>query len=87
MQQGGFQMLAVEPDSFAFQRATAAERVLVVAHRGQQPRPAGPLPVAHGGIPDGVRFTELWSGTEAVTADGKLLLPEQSSGRDGVGRT
>ena len=37
LQQGGFQMLAVEPDSFAFQRATASERVLVVAHRGQQP--------------------------------------------------
>jgi alpha-glucosidase len=80
LQQGSFQILAVEPDSFAFQRTATTERVLVVAHRGQQPRPAGPLPVAHGGIPDGVCFTELWSGTEAVTADGALPLPEQPQG-------
>ncbi len=73
-------MLAVEPDSFAFQRATAAERVLVVAHRGQQPRPAGPLPVAHGGIADGMRFVELWSGQEATVIDGALPLAEHPQG-------
>jgi alpha-glucosidase len=80
LQSGGFQMLAVEPDSFAFQRATASERVLVVAHRGQQPRPAGPLPVAHGGIVDGARFTEVSSGQEASVAGGALPLPEQPQG-------
>ena len=80
LQHGGFQMLAVEPDSFAFQRATAGERVLVVAHRGQQPRPAGPLPVAQGGIADGTHFTELWSRQEAVVVDGALALPEQPQG-------
>ncbi len=80
LQRGGFQMLAVEPDTFAFQRATAVQRVLVVAHRGQQPRPAGPLAVAHGGIPDGARFTELWSGSEAVVAGDALELPEQPQG-------
>ncbi|HSN75165.1 MAG TPA: alpha-amylase family glycosyl hydrolase, partial [Anaerolineae bacterium] len=80
LQRGGFQMLAVEPDSFAFQRATADERVLVIAHRGQEARPAGLLPVAHGGITDGARFVELWSGEEAQVIDGALSLPEQAQG-------
>jgi alpha-glucosidase len=80
LQRGGFQVLAVEPETFAFQRATAAESVLVIAHRGQQPRPAGPLAVAHGGIPDGARFVEPWSGTEAAVTGGALELPEQPQG-------
>jgi alpha-glucosidase len=80
LQRGGFQMLAVEPDSFAYQRTTASERVVVLAHRGQQPRPAGPLPVAHGGIPDGARFVELWSKTGAVVAGGTLPLAEHPQG-------
>jgi len=80
LQRGGFQLLAVERDSIAYQRATASQRVLVIAHRGQQPRPASPLPVAHGGIPDGARFTELWSGAEAAVVGGALPLAEHPQG-------
>ena len=80
LQQGGFQMLVVESDSFAFQRATASERVLVIAHRGQVARPAGPLPVGHGGIPNGARFVELLSGQRAVVSYGALLLAEHPQG-------
>jgi hypothetical protein len=54
--------------------------VLVFAHRGQQPRPAGPLLVVHGGIPDGARFVELFSDAEAQVTGGALALPEQAQG-------
>jgi alpha-glucosidase len=80
LQEGGFQMLAAEPDTFAFQREATGGRVLVVAHRGAQPRPAGPLPVAHGGVPDGTSFTERFSGATAVVRGGSLPLPAQPQG-------
>ncbi len=84
LQRGGFQMLAVEPDAFAFlresARASVSERVLVVAQRSAQPRPAGPLPVAHGGVPDGARFVEYFTGQAAVVENGMLPLPELPQG-------
>ena len=80
LQRGGFQMLAVEPDAFAYQRASRQGRILVLAQRSEQPRPARPLPVAHGGIADGMRFVEYFTGQEAVVQDGSLLLPELPQG-------
>jgi alpha-glucosidase len=80
MQEGGFQMLAVEPDTFAYQREGTEGRLLVVAHRAERPRPAGPIEVAHGGFPDGLELVERFSGKAAVTKDGKLALPELPQG-------
>jgi alpha-glucosidase len=80
IQEGGFQMLAVEPDTFAYQREGTEGRLLVVAHRGERPRPAGPIEAAHGGIPDGLQFVERFSGKVAVTRDGSLALPELPQG-------
>lgn len=80
LQRGGFQMLAVEQDMFAFQREHPSGRVLVVAQRSASLRPAGPLPAAHGGIPDGTRFAEFLSGQEATVTDGALPLPELPQG-------
>jgi alpha-glucosidase len=80
MQEGGFQMLAVEPDTFAYQREGTEGRLLVVAHRAERPRPAGPIEVAQGGIPDGLELVERFSGKTAVTKDGKLALPELPQG-------
>ncbi|HEU4382814.1 MAG TPA: alpha-amylase family glycosyl hydrolase [Anaeromyxobacteraceae bacterium] len=80
LREGGFQVLVVEPDTLAYQREGAEGWVLTVAHRGERPRPAGPLPVADGGIPDGVEFAELLGGSTAVTRDGALPLPELSQG-------
>src|SRR6266850_2426618 len=80
IQEGGFQMLAVEPDTFAYQREGTEGRLLVVAHRGERPRPAGPIEAAHGGIPDGLQFVERFSGKVAVTKDGSLALPELPQG-------
>ncbi len=80
LQSGGFQVLAVEPDTLAYQREGRQGRILVVAHRGVQPRPAGPLPVAAGGIPDGARFVEHFSGAQAAVRSGALPLPELPQG-------
>src|SRR6267378_2520995 len=80
LQEGGFQMLAVEPDTFAYQREGTEGRLLVVAHRAERPRPAGPIDVAQGCIPDGLELVERFSGKTAVTRDGKLALPELPQG-------
>lgn len=80
LQEGGFQMLSVEPDGFAFLREAPSQRVLAVAHRGERPRPAGPLEVAHGGVPDGTAFVEVPGGREAVVRGGALPLPEHPQG-------
>jgi hypothetical protein len=80
LRRGGFQILAVEDDTLAYQREGRPERILVVAHRNETPRPAGPLPVAHGGIPDGACFVEHFSGQEAIVANGLLPLPAHPQG-------
>jgi alpha-glucosidase len=80
LQTGGFQILAVEDDTLAFQRMNEDSRILVVAHRGETPRPAGPLPVAHGGIADSTHFVELFSGGDLIVTGGKLSLPEHAQG-------
>jgi alpha-glucosidase len=80
LQTGGFQMLLAEADTIAYQREGPAGRFIVVAHRGDVPRPAGPLQVEFGGIGDGTRFVEHFSGREAVVAGGILPLPEVAQG-------
>ncbi|MGC3998154.1 MAG: alpha-amylase family glycosyl hydrolase [Anaeromyxobacter sp.] len=80
LQAGGFQVLAAEPDTLAYQREGDTERVIVVAHRGAQPRSPDPLRVEHGGVPDGTRFVEHFSGHEAVVAGGALELPALEQG-------
>ncbi len=78
--QGGFQVLMAEENTFAFQRDVEGEWLIVLAQRGTQARPAGPLPVAPGGIPDGIVFTELFSGSRRTVENGCLALPEAAPG-------
>lgn len=80
LQRGGFQILAAETDTVAYQREDHDEHLLVVAHRGPQPRPAGPLPVAHGGIADGARFVEALTGKQSRVEGGCLLLDSHPQG-------
>lgn len=80
LQTGGFQILAVEPETLAYQRHSHTARAIVVAHRAAIPRPAGSLPVAQGGVADGVRFVEHFSRQVAVVQDGRLPLPELPQG-------
>jgi hypothetical protein len=55
-------------------------RALVIAHRGKTPRPAGPLPAAHGGIADKTHFVEFFTRQELVAKDGVLPLPAHNQG-------
>ncbi len=80
LHRGGFQMLMVDKDTFAYQRASKAGRIIVVAHRGNQPRPAQGLRVDHGGVPDGAHFIEWFSGQGARVINGHLQLPELPQG-------
>jgi alpha-glucosidase len=78
--EGGFQLLAVEANSLAYLRDAEAEQVIVVGNRGPETRPAGPLPVAAGAIPDGVEFSEVFSGRTAIVSAGQLPLPSLPPG-------
>jgi alpha-glucosidase len=80
LQRGGFQLLTVEVDTVAYQREVQDERLLVIAHRGAQPRPAEPLPVAHGGIEDGARFIEAFTGKHLHVESGCLPLDSHPQG-------
>ncbi len=80
LQRGGFQVLAVEPDTLAYQRDGNAGTIIVIAHRGIEPRPAGSLPVVPGGIPDGTRLVEHFSGQESIVCEGVLPLPPLPQG-------
>jgi alpha-glucosidase len=80
LQKGGFQILASEADLMAYQRESPDGRFLVIAQRSATPRPPARLLVAHGGIPDGTRFVEWFSGIERVVVDGALQMPELAQG-------
>ncbi len=73
--EGGFQVLAAEEGILAYLRDADEEKLIVVGNRGPGARPAGPLPVAHGAIPDGMVFTELFSGQQVTVRQGHLPLP------------
>jgi len=80
LQTGGFQILASEADLLAYQRESPAGRFLAVAQRSATARPPSRLLVAHGGIPDGTRFVERFSGIERVVEAGALVMPELPQG-------
>lgn len=70
--EGGFQMLAVAGDSFAFLRDAEDQQIIVAANRGAGGQPPAALPVAHGGIEDGAQFVEFFSGRSATVVRGTL---------------
>jgi alpha-glucosidase len=71
---GGFQMLLAEADTLAFLRDAEDQQIVVVAQRGPARRAAAPIPVAHGGLPDGLVLRELFSGRQVSVAGGCLDL-------------
>lgn len=71
---GGFQVLLIEENTIAYLRDSNDEQIVVIAHRGPAERPNGSIPVAHGAIPDGAQFTELFSRQQATVSNGKLAV-------------
>lgn len=80
LQTGGFQILAVEPDTIVYQRESASRRMLVVAHRGTEPRPERPFDIPQAGIPSGTRFESFFKGGTAVVENGQFQPPIQAQG-------
>jgi alpha-glucosidase len=76
---GGYQLLYAAGDTLAFHREAPEERLVIVVRRGDDGLEA--LPVFHGGLADGVRLRELFTGTEATISGGMLSL----KGIPGVG--
>lgn len=72
---GGFQVLWTEDDTLVYQRDANEETIFVVARRGTKTRSAGPVPVSHGGIPDGTEFEELFTHQRVSVQNGKFPLP------------
>jgi alpha-glucosidase len=77
---GGFQVLLAGGDTLAYLRDAEQEQLVIVGQRGPGVRPAGPLPVAHGAIPNGAEFVELFSGMRTIVVNGCLPLPAMSAG-------
>jgi hypothetical protein len=77
---GGFQVLLIEENTFAYVRDSDRDRVIVVAQRGSTNRSAALLPVAQGAIPDGTEFVDVISGVRATVVAGHLPLPEMPAG-------
>ena len=77
---GGFQILAIEENLLAYQRDTDNELLIIIGNRGPDEHPAGRLPVAHGGIPDGIVFDELFSGMKTTVTCGQIPLPTLPAG-------
>jgi alpha-glucosidase len=75
---GGFQVLLIEENTFAYLRDSDRESLIIVAHRGVVNRSAGLLPVAHGAIADGTEFVEVISGARVTVENGHLPLPEMA---------
>lgn len=80
LQRGGFQMLLAEADTLVYQREGINGRFIIIAHRGEEPRSATPLPLHHADIADGTLFTEFFSGQELTAVDGVLPLPALPQG-------
>jgi alpha-glucosidase len=77
---GGFQVLLIEEDTFAYLRDSDQDQIIVVAQRDSTARAASLLPVAPGAIPDVAEFTDVISGRRATVVNGYLPLPEMPAG-------
>lgn len=80
LQTGGFQLLLVEEDTICYQREDSVSRVLVIAHRAEEPLDTLAIPAAYGAIPDGTCFREYFSENIVSVAAGVLILKDVRQG-------
>lgn len=75
LQTGGIEWLYAEGDVIAYQRHSAQERLIIVAHRGQTALEGFHLPLAQAGWTDGT-LIQQWPSQESLTVqNGLLTLP------------
>lgn len=80
LRHGGFEVVLCEEDAFAYQRETATDRVLVVAHRSTVPRSTAVLRVDQAGMPDGTILENALTGERAVVKHGHVDLGRWNQG-------
>lgn len=80
LQRGGFQLLLAAEDTVIYQREAPGDRVLVVAHRGEQPATGLVILAAQANLPDGLTFRDALGDRAVTVRDGRLLLPPQPRG-------
>jgi alpha-glucosidase len=76
--EGGFQQLYADSDLIAYQRQSAAQRLIVIGCRAA--REAVSVPVWHGGVPEGAHLTDLLSGSAYSVQNGMVTLGALKAG-------
>lgn len=71
---GGYQQLVAQGDVFAFTRHTPAQRLVMIAHRSDTASAPYCLPVAHGGLADGVTLIDLLTQHAYTVQNGTIDL-------------
>jgi alpha-glucosidase len=71
---GGVQTLHANDETLAYLREAPEQRIIVVARRADDG--LARLPVRHGGIADGARFHEQFSGATSRVTNGALPLAD-----------
>ncbi|MCE7947714.1 MAG: maltodextrin glucosidase [Chloroflexi bacterium CFX4] len=75
---GGLQHLYADSDLIAYQRQSAAQRLIVIGSRAA--RETVSVPIWQGGIADGAQFTDLLNGGTYSVQGGALTLSSLSAG-------
>jgi alpha-glucosidase len=76
--EGGFQQLYADSDLIAFQRQSAAQRLIVIGCRAA--RTATSVPVWQGGVPEGAQFIDLLGGGTYSVQSGRVALGALQAG-------
>lgn len=71
---GGYQQLAAQGDVFAFTRHTPSQRLVMLAHRSDTASAPYQLPVAQGGLADGVTLIDLLTQRAYTVQNGTIDL-------------
>ncbi len=77
---GGFQVLAAAENLLVYQRDTDQEIFVVIGNRSSSNIPMDGLAVAHGGIPDGTIFHEIFTGQRLIVTHGHIPLASAPPG-------
>jgi alpha-glucosidase len=77
---GGYQQVYAQGGTFAFQRQSADQRLIVVAHRGPETLSILRLPVRYAGLADGMKLIDLLSETIFEVEAGEIRFTNVSEG-------
>ena len=77
---GGFQMLYAQDDLLIYQRQSAEQRIIVVAHRGTDTLKQTLIPIRHAGISDGTTLSDQLTGFTVTVEQGSIHIEGLAAG-------